>query len=190
MEFKASIVIPCFNEEQNLPLLIKRCQEIYKKNKSFEFIFVNNGSSDKSEQLLNKVTYKYIKVINLKNNLGYGGGIIEGLKIAENKIVGWTHADLQTNPEDLIKGLTLFEKNKDKLIFVKGRRHGRSLFDNLLTLGMTVFETILFRKVMTDINAQPTLFNKELLKLINSYPQDFTIDLYVFYIAIKKKIYY
>ena len=50
-------------------------------------------------------------------------------------------------------------------------------------MGMSVFETLLFRKNMIDINAQPTLFNRDLLKLINNFPNDFTIDLYVFYIA-------
>ena len=187
MGFKASIVIPCFNEGLNLPLLIKRCQEIHKKNNILEFIFVNNGSTDNSKELLKNMSYNCIKVVNLQNNQGYGGGIIQGLKFAKNEIVGWTHADLQTDPEDLIRGIKCFEKNKDKLIFVKGRRHGRSLFENILTMGMSVFETLLFRKVMIDINAQPTLFNRDLLKLINNFPNDFTIDLYVFYIALRKK---
>ena len=187
MSFKASIVIPCFNEELNLPLLIKRCEEIHQKNNLLEFIFVNNGSTDNSKKILKKISNNYIKVVNLKNNLGYGGGIIQGLKFAKNEIVGWTHADLQTDPNDLNKGIKLFEKNQDKLIFVKGRRHGRSLSENILTMGMSIFETLLFKKIMIDINAQPTLFSKELLKFINNFPNDFTIDLYVFYIALKNK---
>ena len=187
MSFKASIVIPCFNEELNLPLLIKRCEEIHQKNNLLEFIFVNNGSTDNSKKILKKISNNYIKVVNLKNNLGYGGGIIQGLKFAKNEIVGWTHADLQTDPNDLNKGIKLFEKNQDKLIFVKGRRHGRSLSENILTMGMSFFETLLFKKIMIDINAQPTLFSKELLKFINNFPNDFTIDLYVFYIALKNK---
>ena len=169
MSFKASIVIPCFNEELNLPLLIKRCEEIHQKNNLLEFIFVNNGSTDNSKKILKKISNNYIKVVNLKNNLGYGGGIIQGLKFAKNEIVGWTHADLQTDPNDLNKGIKLFEKNQDKLIFVKGRRHGRSLSENILTMGMSFFETLLFKKIMIDINAQPTLFSKELLKFINNF---------------------
>ena len=54
MSFKASIVIPCFNEELNLPLLIIRCQEIHQKNNLLEFIFVNNGSTDNSKKILKK----------------------------------------------------------------------------------------------------------------------------------------
>ena len=63
----------------------------------------------------------------------------------------------------------------------------RSLSENILTMGMSIFETLLFKKIMIDINAQPTLFSKELLKFINNFPNDFTIDLYVFYIALKNK---
>ena len=111
MSFKASIVIPCFNEELNLPLLIKRCEEIHQKNNLLEFIFVNNGSTDNSKKILKKISNNYIKVVNLKNNLGYGGGIIQGLKFAKNEIVGWTHADLQTDPNDLNKGIKLIESS-------------------------------------------------------------------------------
>ena len=71
MGFKASIVIPCFNEGLNLPLLIKRCQEIHKKNNILEFIFVNNGSTDNSKELLKNMPYNCIKVVNLQNNQGY-----------------------------------------------------------------------------------------------------------------------
>ena len=49
-----SLIIPFFNEEKNIPLVIKRIKKIYKKSKNLEFILVNNGSNDNSEIVLKK----------------------------------------------------------------------------------------------------------------------------------------
>ena len=48
-------------------------------------------------------------------------------------------------------------------------------------MGMSFFETLLFKKIMIDINAQPTLFSKELLKFINNFPNDFTRFICILY---------
>ena len=80
-----SIVIPCYNEADNINNLFSLWKESI-KGKNIEVIFVNNGSQDKSQdiftELQKKNTDNQIKVLNLKENKGYGGGIQEGLKIA------------------------------------------------------------------------------------------------------------
>ena len=153
-----SIIIPCYNEAQNLHLLIEQCKKITGKN--IEIILVNNGSTDNS---FNKITrlikdLTNIKVINVKENLGYGHGILKGLKAARGDILSWTHADLQTDLNDVLIGFKFFKN--DNNIFVKGRRVKRPLKDNIFTIGMSVFETILFQKFFWDINAQPNMFNR------------------------------
>ena len=49
-----------------------------------------------------------LKYINLKKNLGYGNGILQGLDKSKGEFLGWTHADLQTNPADALKNFKLF----------------------------------------------------------------------------------
>ena len=181
---KVTIIIPCYNEELNIPFLIKKCAKVYNQNNNIKFILVNNGSTDGSKNVLNLNKKSFIKIINLRKNNGYGNGIIAGIREAEGDIIGWTHADLQTDIEDILVATKIFKKNK--LFFVKGNRFGRNFMDKILTLLMSIFETILFKKVMYDINAQPTLFNKKLIREINFFPKDFTIDLYIYYIALVK----
>ena len=170
-----SVVIPCFNEAKSLPELIDKAALIAQSGEG-EFIFVNNGSTDDSSVILQEVRHDGIKVLNLQVNRGYGGGILAGIEFAEAPIVGWTHADLQTPLEDILRALELFTSEK---VFVKGYRKGRPLSNQIFSMGMGVFESILFRTSLKEINAQPTLFHKSLTSFWNP-PSDFSLDLYAY----------
>ena len=91
---KISIVIVCYNERKNLKSLIHQSKKLIKKFSNVEIIFVDNGSSDGSREILKKMLKsKLLKLVYVKKNKGYGYGIIEGLKAAKGDIVGWTHGD-------------------------------------------------------------------------------------------------
>jgi hypothetical protein len=115
-------------------------------------------------------------------NQGYGFGILSGLKACRGGILGWTHADMQTDPQDAVRGLALFERHGPD-IFVKGRRYGRPAADVFFTVGMSAFETLLLGKPMWDINAQPTLFSRAFFESWRDAPHDFALDLYAYYQA-------
>ena len=184
---KLSLIIPCYNEEKNIPLLIEKCKPLL-ETKKIEIILVDNGSTDNTENILKKYQGfdKSLKTIKLKENRGYGGGILAGLDIAKNEFIGWTHADLQANPKDCIIFLQYIEKSKDPLnTFLKGKRYGRNLIDRFFTVMMTIFEFVLLKSVLIDINAQPTIFHKEFFKKWNNPPNDFSLDLYAFFFAKK-----
>lgn len=187
--YKLSIVIPCFNEASNLPILIKRCEDVFYK-KSIEVILVDNGSTDNSHEILSTYNRKeYIKSIKVENNMGYGYGILYGLRHASGEYVGWTHADLQTDVADVLKALKIIEiEDFDTTLFIKGKRSGRPLKDRFFTFFMSVFETLLLRKLMTDINAQPTIFNRKFFELWESPPHDFSLDLYAYFLAKKNNL--
>ena len=186
--YKFSLIIPCYNEEKNLPKLFSKFSHSF-KNYEIEIIFVDNGSTDNTNKLLSEFSKKKknVKVIRVKQNIGYGYGIIQGLNKSSGNFIGWTHADLQTDPEDFIEAVKLIEKNKGENIFVKGVRHGRNYFDIFFTLGMTLFESILLRKWLSDINGQPTVFSRKLFLNWKNPPHDFSLDLYTFYHAKMKK---
>ena len=179
-----SIVIPCFNEEKNLSELFDRCAELAERI-DCEIISVNNGSTDNSMQVMNSLTKdnKAFKLVHLKKNKGYGNGILAGLNAASGEFLGWTHADLQTNPLDCINALNLIQSKPNS--FVKGKRYGRGFADSLFTAGMSIFETLLLMRPMKDINAQPTVFSKKFYNQWKNPPLDFSIDLYAYHEAIK-----
>src|SRR5690349_10242347 len=155
---KFSLVIPCYNEAANIPPLLERCAKLA-TTPGVEVVLVDNGSTDNSPALLREVLPRYpgCRSVRVERNRGYGFGILSGLAAASGDVLGWTHADLQTDPQDALRGLELFDR-LGAGIFVKGRRFGRPLADVAFTVGMSAFETVLLGKPLWDINAQPTLF--------------------------------
>ncbi|EFL91633.1 glycosyltransferase II [Candidatus Regiella insecticola LSR1] len=143
---------------------------------------VDNGSTDSTLEILQELlpSSPYCRTVHVEKNQGYGHGILTGLRAAQGEILGWTHADMQTDPLDLLQGLALFEQYGDN-IFVKGRRYGRPFIDVMFTVGMSLFETVLLAKPMWDINAQPTLFSRKFFETWDSPPNDFSLDLYAYY---------
>lgn len=178
-----SLVIPCYNEAANLTLLLERCKDLAARP-GIEVVLVDNGSTDNSPAVLQQLlpSYPGCRSIRVDVNQGYGFGILAGLTAASGDILGWTHADLQTDPQDALLGLALFDKHGDD-IFVKGRRYGRPLSDVVFTVCMSVFETLLLQKPLWDINAQPTMFSRSFFLLWRSPPHDFSLDLFAYYQA-------
>ena len=184
----AEIIIPCYNESENINLLFMACSEVVKEsNFTINFIFVDNGSTDNSYSLMNKLDNHndHIKFLHLSVNQGYGGGILAGLRITKAPVIGWTHADLQTPIGDCLVGLNLMTSNYG---FVKGIRLGRTQIDRFFTKGMELFESILFGFKLNEINAQPTLIRREFFEGWDDPPKDFSLDLYALVMAKKHNI--
>ena len=130
------------------------------------------------------VSFQSIESCEIKKNIGYGHGIMSGVKIASGNFIGWCHADLQTEPEDVYNAyIQNFKKLKNDRVIIKGLRTNRNLFDELFTLGMSIIASIIFQRMISDINAQPKLFSKSFRTLLNDYPYDFSLDLYLLIIA-------
>jgi polyisoprenyl-phosphate glycosyltransferase len=181
-------VIPCFNEGENLPFLLERCSQVLSRE-DIEIVIVDNGSIDDSQTILKEIlkNYPFVKMIHLQHNQGYGHGILEGLKYASGEILSWTHADMQTDPGDILKALKFFTNTPTpERVFVKGRRYGRPFFDVIFTIGMSFFESLLLRAPMWDINSQPTMFHHSFLNTWDEPPIDFSLDLYTYFMAKKK----
>ena len=174
-----SLVIPCYNEEGNIHKLLEKTSLLVETDPRFEVIYVNNGSTDSTRILLEGLAPNLARtrVLNLEENVGYGHGIKRGLEASTGSIVGWTHADLQTDPMDALKGLEAAGDSWEKTL-IKGLRTNRPLVDSAFTFGMSIFESILFKTRLRDINAQPTLFSRDLLNSVLEGPDDFSLDLF------------
>lgn len=185
---KISLIIPCYNESKNLPSLIEKCRQL--DSEIFEVIIVNNGSTDDSSNVLISLInseYSFIKSVKVDVNQGYGHGILCGLKSSTGNVIGWTHADLQTDPLDSNQVRDLIKQYGEN-IFIKGQRYGRPISDVIFTVGMSFFESILLKKLLWDINAQPTFFPRNFFNEWNSPPNDFSLDLFAYYQAKKNDL--
>lgn len=185
---KFSLVIPCYNEAANLPLLLERCRSLIAVP-DVEVVLVDNGSTDGSDAVLRELLpcFPGCRSVRVDCNQGYGFGILSGLAAAKGDILGWTHADMQTDPQDALRGLALFDAHGQD-IFVKGRRFGRATQDVLFTIGMSIFETTLLRTPLWDINAQPTMFSRHFYETWKHPPYDFSLDLFAYYQARQAKL--
>jgi len=176
-ELDLTIVIPCFNEEESLPLLGEDIETVTKKSR-IQFILVDNGSTDGTFRAMQSslCSNGMVQLVRLNLNQGYGGGILFGLEHARTRLVGWMHADMQTRPQELLS--ISLPDNGD--FFFKGQRFGRSLSDKVFTSGMSWLETVLFRTRLFDINAQPTIFPRKYLDHWKPLPTDFSLDLHTY----------
>ena len=181
-----SIVIPCYNEEENIPLLLKRFGEVIEGN-DIEVWLVDNGSTDNSPEVIKNLLpqYPFARTVRVEVNQGYGYGIVQGLKACGGDLTGWTHADMQTDPGDVVKAYKIAVKSDGK-VYVKGNRKGRPLFDQFFTSGMSLFETLYMGVKLYDVNAQPNIFGREFFESWQEPPKDFALDLYALYMAQKK----
>ena len=183
---RASLVIPCYNEEGNLDGLSRRLEIVLEKLATLDVILVDNGSTDSTRsqivQIAKQLPRTSVTLVN--QNKGYGHGIKAGLLTAKGEIVGWTHADLQTDPSDVLDGLKLWQERDE--IFIKGQRIDRPILDRVFSLGMGILESMLFSMKLKDINAQPTLFSRGLLEEVLEGPDDFSLDLFAMVSARKR----
>ena len=98
-----SIIVPCYNEEEALPIFYKEINRVSKEMKSvdFEFLFINDGSRDKTLDILRDLSNKdkRVRYISFSRNFGKEAGMYAGLENAKGDYVAIMDADMQDPPE-------------------------------------------------------------------------------------------
>lgn len=125
-----SIVVPCYNEEEVLPIFFETVQEECRKieNMNFELVFVNDGSKDETLLLLRNLAEKYpeiVRYISFSRNFGKEAGLYAGLKHSKGDYVVVMDADLQDPPEFLSKMLSIILNSENEIDCVGTRRINR-----------------------------------------------------------------
>ena len=182
-----SLIIPCYNESLNIPKLFKQIY-INQKKIRFETIVIDNGSTDNSLKIIKKheKKIKNLKIIKIKKNIGFGHAIKKGILKSKHSLICYTHGDLQVDIKSCLKAHSIYKKQLNKNILVKGRRLGRTYIDIFFTIVMGWINSILFRTYLFDIHAQPNFFRKMSTQVIKKAPNDMSIDLF-FYIYFKMR---
>ncbi len=125
-----SVVIPVYNEEKSLPLLFERLfPALDKLGKTYEVIFVNDGSKDKSQEVMESLFPKrpdVIRVIQLMRNAGQHPAIIAGFEQVRGEIIVTLDCDLQNPPEEIGKLVALIEQGHDIAGGIRAQRQDKS----------------------------------------------------------------
>ena len=139
-----SIVIPAYNEGENLKKLINNIYQTFENTNyknEYEILIINDGSTDYTETVVMSVlkNYKNLTLINLKKNVGKAYALDSGIQNARGNIIATMDADLQYKTDDLIKMLEIINKDGD---LVNGRREVRK-DNNVTKFFSTVYNFIL-----------------------------------------------
>jgi glycosyltransferase involved in cell wall biosynthesis len=185
-----SIVIPCLNEAINITHVINQLEGIVTSSPyRIEVLVVDGGSTDTSHEELTQrfqsLPSESFKLILNTQRKGYGADIMQALDQARGDVLAWTHADMQTDPADVITAYKRFLQAKNAKVMIKGKRKNRNKLDHFFTLAMQYVVRGILKKDLNDINAQPKLFAQDFYQkhLQGQAPADFSLDLYLLYQA-------
>ncbi len=129
---KIDIIIPAYNEEESLPFLFERLEKIMQENANYEFeiLFVNDGSKDKTLELIKKQRKKdnRISYVDFSRNFGKETAMIAGLDYATGDAAIFMDADLQDPPELIPELIKYWEQGYDDVYARRRTREGETFF--------------------------------------------------------------
>ncbi len=117
--FDLSLVVPCYNEVDNIPLFLKTATECFESaGVSLEIVFVNDGSQDGTAALLRQVVAKArgtqaVQAINFSRNFGKESALYAGMEAARGDVICLIDADMQQTPADALKMYRILMENPD-----------------------------------------------------------------------------
>lgn len=168
-----SVVIPLYNEEESLKELNDWIVRVMQSNHfSFEIIYIDDGSSDDSWQIVQKLSEKSstVKGIRFRRNYGKSAALNEGFKIARGDIVITMDSDLQDSPDE-IPGLfkMIIDNNLDIVSGWKKKRYDSKLAKNIPSKIFNWTSRKLFGSKLHDMNCGLKAYKLEVVKNIEVY---------------------
>ncbi len=164
-----SIIIPIFNEAESLPSLFKELKSEFGNSSSVEIVFVNDGSTDSSQQsieraILDNSTWK---MINLYRNYGKSVALQAGIECSLGEIIGTLDADLQDDPKEIAKLIDLSYKFDLVIGWKKNRLDPleKRIASKIFNFFIRVFSGLKIK----DSNTGIKIFKREVAESLNLY---------------------
>ncbi len=172
---KISVVVPMYYEEEIVNVCYKELKKVLSKIKKYDYeiIFVNDGSKDKTLDLLEKIAKKdkHIKVISLSRNFGHQAAVSAGLKYVTGDAIVIIDADLQDPPSLIPDMLKLWEEGNEVIYGKRKVREGESHFK--------LFTAKMFYKILNNLSSVEIpkdtgdfrLVDRKVVDVINNLPE-------------------
>ena len=170
-----SVVVPLYNEDESLPELYDWIERVMVANNfSFEVIFVNDGSTDRSWEVINELSVRseHVKGIKFRRNYGKSPALYCGFKEAQGDVVITMDADLQDSPDEIPELYRMIKE--DGYDLVSGYKQNRSQGDPLSKTLPTKLFNATTRKVsgiknLHDFNCGLKAYRQEVVKNIEVF---------------------
>ena len=159
-----SIIIPIFNEEKNLSILINEILNVFDDQSNYEIVIINDCSTDNSLKVLNKFNkLEKLKLINNESNIGQSYSIIKGVEKSTHNTIVTLDGDLQNNPRDIPILLKTFYDNKNVDLVSGIRAKRKDGFIKVLSskIANNIRRTIL-KDNCTDTGCSLKIFDKNI----------------------------
>ena len=176
-----SIVMPCYNEEAILGFTIPKLVEAFERSEyRLELIAVDNGSRDRTGEIIRRFEKKYPAVIfhRVEVNQGYGWGILSGMQLCSADWVGIVPADGQVDAEDIVR---LFETAlaSDGRVLAKVRRRFRmdGVARKIISVAFNALIRVLWPRLESiDVNGTPKILPRAVMQAMKLRSKDWFLD--------------
>ena len=181
MLIKLSVIIPCYNEEKTIFLIVEKIKKI--KNLTIEIIIVDDCSTDTTSDVLKNISQVYpdIKIIRHEHNSGKGSAIQSGIKLVTGNIVLIQDADLEYDPNDYHNLLQPFIEADADVVYgtrFKGGKYVRLHFfwHYLANKILTTITNIVTNLNMSDMETGYKVFKSDIIKSLKLNENSFGIE--------------
>ncbi len=192
---KVSILVPVFNEEESIPLYLERMLPLVQKEAyRFEFVFIDDGSSDQTLEILLETREKAagsvdIRIIELSRNFGKENAMLAGFQAVDGDAVIPMDVDLQDPPELIPQFLRKWEEGHDMVVGVRRQRNADTWFKRWTARQFyRVFNALCGRRLVPQAGDY-RLMSRDVIDALNSLPEHtrFTKGLYA-WVGFKKAV--
>ena len=172
---KISVVIPMYQEEEVATECYNRMTNVLGKlqNYEYEIICINDGSKDKTLEILEEIALKdkNVKVISFSRNFGHQNAVTAGLKYVSGNCAVIIDADMQDPPELIPEMLKLWEEGYEVIYGKRKKRNGESLFKLITAKGFYRILNLLSNVKIPKDTGDFRLVDKKVIDVINSMPE-------------------
>lgn len=166
-----SIIIPFFNEEKNIPVLLAEIDHVMKKEESvYEVVLVDDGSTEQIQKL--NIKDQNVKLVRHRKRMGKGAALKTGVEHAQGDIIVFMDGDLQDDPADLPSLMKKLSEGYDLVNGVRTHRQDTGIIKTYSKSANKVLQYI-FKSPFTDINCGFKMFKKEVLNDMPLYGNNF-----------------
>ena len=178
---ECSLVLPCYNEADSLRGTVTGLARCFRDlGSEWELVLVDNGSTDATGKVIDELISEGLPVVKhrIEVNQGYGNGILQGLRLARGRLVGFSCADAQIEAKDVVRLFEIAQNTRTpKLFKVRRRFRTETLPRRVVSVVYNLVAHLLFGSLGTsDLNANPKILPRSCLERMNLQAKDWFLD--------------
>lgn len=174
-----SLVVPLYDEEACAARALTELLEcLAGSGVAHELVAVDNGSRDRTGAILEELAARWptLRVLQLRENQGYGGAILDGLSATRGSVVGFTCGDGEVRPGDVVAIYRVLRAGALDLVKAKRIRRRDGFVRQLLSFGYHALVALVFRLHITDVNGYPVLMTRAAYERLAPRARDWIVN--------------